>query len=222
MIWLILSVALLIIIIFFVVRASKSSEDDSTRIDAHTVPPAREVATPADNRPAGDALPPVKRSEYMEHGAELPYFEDDRRVRLLEISDWLALVTDDMQIVNPRSTQLYRAGVYSFKIRGTSYYERAVTQGDFSPGTMLTLVREPDNEFDPNAVAIYAPGVTQKAGYVNKMNARRLAPMFDQGDDLVAVSLRGDGPGSFDIVPHILVADRTLVEQLLGGGPSTN
>ena len=151
----------------------------------------------------------------MPHGDELAYFVEGREVRLLEVADWLAMVTDDGKMVNPRSTQLYRAGIFSFGIRGTSYYKEAVTAGDFSPGTRLRLEREPDNPHDPNAVAIYALGATDKSGYVNKLNAKRIAPILDSGAELVCISLRGDGPGRFDVVPHALVAEPAVLRKLM-------
>ena len=93
--------------------------------------------------------------------------------------------------------------------------EGAVTCGNFSAGTMLELKREPDNAHDPNAVAIYAPGAIMKAGYVNKQNAGRIAPLLDGGADLVCISLRGDGPGQFGTVPHVLVTDPAMLRRLM-------
>ena len=52
-------------------------------------------------------------------------------------------------------------------------------------------------------------------GYVNKQNAKRLAPLMDAGADLVAVSLRGSPPGVTGLVPHVLAAERGLIEHLL-------
>ncbi|WP_350258391.1 HIRAN domain-containing protein [Scrofimicrobium sp. R131] len=153
----------------------------------------------------------------MPNGAELEYLLDTAapRARLEEVKGQLLIVTDDGQRVNPGSPHLYKAGIFSFRLRGTSYYETAVKYGDFSPGTKLRLVREPDNEYDSNAIAIYAPRARNKAGYVNKLNAKRIAPLLDRGDKLVCISCRGTGPGrAGEVVPRVLVLQDQLLAQL--------
>ena len=198
------------------VRGVQSSAKERTAPEPEPEPQAR--PTPKQElrpRTVQDHTTTLRRSDYLPHGDELTYFEEGRQVRLLEVTDWLVMVTDDGQIVNPHSTQLYKAGIFSFGIRGTSYYVDAVTQGDFSPGTPLRLEREPNNPHDPNAVAIYAPGATEKAGYVNKLNAKRIAAILDSGTDLVCISISGDGPGQFEIVPNALVTDPDTLQRLM-------
>ena len=208
---------LVVVVIFAAASATKAKPDSSSRPkwSAGSSEPFERAEPPVARQPKlADHSDTLWRSDFLPHGEELPYFREDRRVRLLEVADWLVMVTDDGKMVNPRSTQLYKVGIFSFGIRGTSYYEDTVTQGDFSPGASLNLVREPANEHDPNAVAIYAPGVPSKVGYVNKLNAKRIAPLLDNGADLVCISLRGDGPGQFGIVPHVLVTNRVVLQKL--------
>lgn len=72
------------------------------------------------------------------------------------------------------------------RIRGTSYY---VTDDDRMRygGTNYLLVREPDNPFDAEAIAVY--GGTRKLGHVSAAKAARLAPLLDQlGADAYKVS----------------------------------
>jgi hypothetical protein len=117
--------------------------------------------------------------------------------------------------MNPKSrTAATRAGLWSFGVRGTSHYQDAVRRGDFRPGVLVTVVREPENEHDGNAIAVYALGARKKSGYVPRGYAKRLSKLLDAGADMVAVSVRGCGPGRDDVTPHILVCQRVLFEHL--------
>jgi hypothetical protein len=68
-------------------------------------------------------------------------------------------------------------------VAGVSFRPEAVTDSSFDPGARLALVREPENEHDPNAVGIWNEKRTLQAGYV----PRAVAPELE-GDEL-AVSL---------------------------------
>ncbi|CAM3929131.1 hypothetical protein [Nocardioides zeicaulis] len=46
--------------------------------------------------------------------------------------------------------------------------------------------------------------------YVPRGTAKRLAKLMDAGTDLVAISLRGSGPGSEGVNPQILFCDRSV------------
>ncbi len=73
-------------------------------------------------------------------------------------------------------------------VAGVSFREDALPDASFDPGRRLALVREPDNEHDPNAVAIWNEERTLQVGYV----PREVAP--DVRGDEQAVSLwRVDG-----------------------------
>lgn len=91
--------------------------------------------------------------------------------------------------------------------------------GDFSPGAPVRLLREPDNEYDPNAVAIVAEGGRTTAAYVNKGKARSLAKMLDKGTELRAISLRGTGPGRACDQITVLAAAPEVVAHLLSPRP---
>jgi hypothetical protein len=60
------------------------------------------------------------------------------------------------------------------KVAGASYREEALQDDAFTPGRRLALVREPDNEHDPNAVAIFDAERRVQAGYVPAEVAREL------------------------------------------------
>jgi hypothetical protein len=52
------------------------------------------------------------------------------------------------------------------KVAGSSYRAEALQDGAFAPGRRLALVPEPENEHDPNAVAIWDADRRLQAGYV--------------------------------------------------------
>ena len=69
------------------------------------------------------------------------------------------------------------------KLAGASYRAEALQDDAFAPGRRLALVREPDNEHDPNAVAVFDASRALQAGYV----PAEIAPSLE-GDEQ-AVSL---------------------------------
>jgi hypothetical protein len=69
------------------------------------------------------------------------------------------------------------------KLAGSSYRLDALQDDAFAPGRRLALVREPDNEHDPNAVAVWDAERRLQAGYV----PAEIAPAL-RGDEQ-AVSL---------------------------------
>jgi hypothetical protein len=68
-------------------------------------------------------------------------------------------------------------------VAGVSYRAEALPDPSFDPGRRLALVPEPDNEHDPNAVAIWNEEQTLQLGYVPREIAAEL------GGDEQAVSL---------------------------------
>jgi hypothetical protein len=75
--------------------------------------------------------------------------------------------------------------IHVISVAGVSYRLDALQDDGFAPGHRLALVPEPDNEHDPNAVAIWDADRRQQAGYVPAEVARDL----DAGE-WQAVSLR--------------------------------
>ncbi len=74
-------------------------------------------------------------------------------------------------------------------VAGVSFRPDAVADATFDPGARLALVREPENEHDPNAVAVWNEDRTLQAGYVPRERAVELT-----GTEL-AVSLWRAGEG---------------------------
>ncbi len=52
------------------------------------------------------------------------------------------------------------------KLAGASYRADALQDDGFAPGRRLELIREPENEHDPNAVAVWDAERREQAGYV--------------------------------------------------------
>ena len=81
-------------------------------------------------------------------------------------------------------------------VAGVTFRPGNVDDGSFDPGRRLALVPEPENEHDPNAVAIWNRERTLQAGYVPRETAAEL------GGDEQAVSLwRVEGGLRVLIVP---------------------
>jgi hypothetical protein len=89
---------------------------------------------------------------------------DSSRLRIWlergESGYWLrdAATGDAMKWDDPR--------VRVVKLAGASYRAEALQDDAFSPGRRLALVREPENEHDPNAVAVFDASRALQAGYV--------------------------------------------------------
>ncbi len=80
-------------------------------------------------------------------------------------------------------------------VAGVSF-RPAATDASFDPGRALTLVPEPDNEHDANAVGIWNEEQTLQAGYV----PRELAPEL-RGDEQARSLWRVEGGLRVLIVP---------------------
>ena len=122
-------------------------------------------------------------------------------------------------LVGPGDSRLPRAGVYVSQLRGQAFHRLGCMAGDFSPGAPVRLVREPDNEFDPDAVAVYDATGRHLAAYVNNQKARILARLIDSGQPIQAVSIRGTGPGRPCDQVAVLAASPGVLRRLLEPRP---
>jgi hypothetical protein len=73
-------------------------------------------------------------------------------------------------------------------VAGVSYRPAALPDESFDPGRQLLLVREPENEHDPKAVAIWNEARTLQVGYVPREIAAKL-----RGDEQAVSLWRVDG-----------------------------
>jgi HIRAN domain len=81
-------------------------------------------------------------------------------------------------------------------VAGVSFRPEALEDPSFEPGLPLALVSEPDNEHDPNAVAVWNEQRTLQAGYV----PREIAPQVT-GDEQAISLWRVEGGLRVLIVP---------------------
>jgi hypothetical protein len=73
--------------------------------------------------------------------------------------------------------------VHVVPVAGVSFRGDAFADASFDPGRQLALVREPENEHDPNAVGIWNVDRTVQAGYV----PRDTAPELDGSEQAVSL-----------------------------------
>ena len=149
--------------------------------------------------------PPLHLIEYRDSSGELV-------LRLCEDATGM--------LVSPKDGRLPKVGVYVSQLRGEAYHEKACAAGDFSPGTRVTLRREPDNPHDKNAVAVYDGTGTHMAAYVNKQQAARLSKLIDAGKPIDAVSIRGTAANRACSQVAVLAAAPEVVQHLLSPRPS--
>ena len=69
--------------------------------------------------------------------------------------------------------------ITSFNVAGFQHWDGALVLSELKPGMQLTLVPEPDNPYDPNAVAILFQGV--KLGFVPADKNALLAQLLHFG-----------------------------------------
>jgi len=74
-------------------------------------------------------------------------------------------------------------------VAGVSFRPEAVADASFDPGQRLALVPEPQNEHDPNAVAVWNADRTLQAGYV----PREAAAELDGTEQAVSLWRAGEG-----------------------------
>lgn len=155
----------------------------SARVERSSGPPAgyESPYLPSDRQaellvPRPDGLPPLHLSRY--HGAL-----------------WLTEDTTG-KLVNAKSRALRSLGIWGATVRGTDYYDTKARLGD------AELVREPDNPFDANAVAVHVGG--KIIGHFNKQKASALAKVLDAGEQLVATIISVDPAKVIAARPEVL------------------
>jgi hypothetical protein len=122
-------------------------------------------------------------------------------------------------LVGPTDRRLLPAGLLVSNLRGGRYYEQDCRAGDFAPGAEVRLVPEPDNPHDSQAVVVFDRTGRYRAGYVNKQKARAYLKRLAAGEQLIAISLRGSGPGVDTGVVSILAATADVLAHVRAHRP---
>jgi hypothetical protein len=95
------------------------------------------------------------------------------------------------------------------KLAGASYRLDALQDDAFAPGARLALVREPENEHDPNAVAVYDAACTLQAGYV----PADVAPLLHGNEQAVSLwEFRGEDGARIGLRVLLAPADAWVQE----------
>jgi len=136
--------------------------------------------------PGADGMPPLR---FKLHNNRLWFAEDTTR-----------------KLVKVQNRKLRHLGVWTVKVRGFNYYPEAVAATRMRLFEPVALVRERDNEYDKNAVAIHSSA--GKIGYFNKQMAAGLSKRLDAGDELVAFITSVDTP------PNVVAASPEIMAHL--------
>jgi hypothetical protein len=99
------------------------------------------------------------------------------------------------------------------------HHAGAVATEDVGPGRALELRRDPANEHDPNAIAVYPAGGGEQVGWVPRELAAELSPELDAGRPLTAVVLREQRRSPRDVRHGLtmLLAPGTGIELRVAG-----
>lgn len=152
----------------------------------------------------------VERGSGPPAGYESPYLSADRQAELLvprpdglpplHLSRhrgalWLTEDTTG-KLVNAKSRHLRSLGIWGATVRGTDHYDGTARIGP------AELVREPDNPYDANAVAVHVGG--KIIGHFNKQKAAALARVLDAGEQLEATIISTDPAKVIAARPEVL------------------
>jgi hypothetical protein len=98
-------------------------------------------------------------------------------------------------------------------VAGAAQFHAEALQSDaVAPGRPLVLRRDPENEHDPDAIAVDPKGGGEQVGFVPREIAAELAPEIDAGKPWSAIVLREQRPSPRD--------PRTGITMLLAAAPS--
>ncbi|HEV8021396.1 MAG TPA: DEAD/DEAH box helicase, partial [Candidatus Lustribacter sp.] len=101
---------------------------------------------------------------------------------------------------------------FNTKIVGVTFEGRQDLIGGLEPGHELELVRQPENAFDPNAVAVHFGRL--QLGFVRKQIAARIAPNIDAGERYRAEVRHITGGGTRSVGVNIWVTRERLPPRL--------
>jgi hypothetical protein len=130
-------------------------------------------------------------------------------LRLVRSQNGLDLALADGRLIDYKTLGLRRWNIFGFRIVGMGFYEDPDQPVSLRNGQAVGLKREPDNEYDPNAVAITMGREARKIGYVNKQRARWIAALLDGGTPLRAVVIQTKAAS-----PRVLIAPPQTLQAL--------
>ena len=105
-----------------------------------------------------------------------------------------------MSILDPKRTQIYKVVGVSLSNDDGSSRQKHLSK--VNKASDISLKREPNNEFDSNAVAVYANG--KQVGYLGNHYASIIAPKLDAGEEF-EIKIRDCGAYVDKYILHIFI-----------------
>ncbi|TAH44002.1 MAG: hypothetical protein EYC69_01325 [Bacteroidetes bacterium] len=106
------------------------------------------------------------------------YYSMKRLEFLNKLFGAAAMMLLPLGLINPVEEKK-KTSLLKFGIRGFQYYRGPDLIHSMRKGDKLTIVREPDNKFDKNAIALYYQN--QKIGFVPREKNAVLSRLLDSG-----------------------------------------
>jgi single-stranded-DNA-specific exonuclease len=154
-----------------------------------------EIAVEAD--PMASAAPDLE-NDAAKAGVEVPAENDADRAFLDDL-----FAKRDIYLARERFAGIGEANDFFTKVVGVSFEGRQDSAGGLSAADELQLIREPENSYDANAIAVRYGSL--QIGFLRREIAKRLAPNIDAGDRYVArvASITGGGKRSTGVNIHV-------------------
>lgn len=130
-------------------------------------------------------------------------------LKLISSNNGLDLALPDGQLVDYKILALRHFQIFAFRVVGMGFYEDPDRPFKFRNGQRVQAVREPDNEHDPNAVAITTGRPAKKIGYVNKQRAAWVAKLLDAGEELDGIIIQSKAAS-----PRVLLTTSEMLAYL--------
>jgi hypothetical protein len=111
-----------------------------------------------------------------------------------------------------------RKHLLNCEIAGFTYYEGPVVFGQLQIGTVLRLVAEPENRYDPDAIALYFE--EYKLGFIPRAENKTLSIFFQQGyDDIFEAFINRVSPdehprGQIGVVVYLKAREKETAEKI--------
>jgi single-stranded-DNA-specific exonuclease len=182
-------------------------------------PNRRTPATPKPTSARERALPPPTASEAAFERL-LAHFDDDDVEDVLDTErdvaqdDGTRFLTElfakkGEYLTRDRFASIGDADDFFTKVVGVSFEGRQNSVAGLVPGHHLEFERQPENAFDPNAIAVRFGAL--QLGFLRREIARRLAPNIDGGDAYLATVASVTGGGDRNVGVNIHVRRRRVV-----------
>lgn len=130
-------------------------------------------------------LPSPKRPDYESMLASWGVSNSDSPLHILALSGGIQL-TDRIEVAQYRQPDDLLDTPLIFRVAGEEHYAGSA---DVKTGDALRLVREPWNEHDSNAVAVFT-NASKKLGYVPRQYSTIVARCMDSNVALTAIAVR--------------------------------